>query len=79
MVTSGDVVLRFAHDLPILPKVDVLALGMAVDSEIAQHFGVFFARNDGSDDLSFCLQKPFAKKRSESSPVRGIASNRQGP
>ena len=42
MVTSGDVLLRFARELPPFPEVDVLGLGMWVAPERRKDFGVFF-------------------------------------
>lgn len=58
MVTSGDVLLRFAKDLPALPQVDVLGLGMWVKPELAKDFGVFFSPRSQPDELAFFLQKP---------------------
>ena len=43
MIASGDVLLRFARELPPFPDVDVLGLGMWVSPETAQDFGVFFS------------------------------------
>ena len=43
MITSGDVLLRFARELPPFPEVDVLGLGMWVAPEKAKDFGVFFS------------------------------------
>lgn len=58
MVTSGDVLLRFADPLPPFPKVDVLGLGMWVPAEVAEDFGVFFSRRQHPRELAFFLQKP---------------------
>lgn len=58
MVTSGDVLLRFATNLPPFPKVDVLGLGMWVPAETAKDFGVFFSPRQGPQELAFFLQKP---------------------
>jgi galactokinase/mevalonate kinase-like predicted kinase len=58
MIASGDVLLRFAPDLPPFPEVDVLGLGMWVPPETAQHFGVFFAPRHRPSELAFFLQKP---------------------
>ena len=58
LVASGDVLLRFAPDLPELPEADVLGLGMWVDAETASHFGVFFMARQTPDQLDFFLQKP---------------------
>ena len=58
MVTSGDVVLRFARELPAFPQVDVLGLGMWVAPEKAKDFGVFCAPRRRPTELAFFLQKP---------------------
>ncbi len=58
MVASGDVLLRFAPQLPAFPNVDVLGLGMWVTPEKAKDFGVFFAQRQRPEELAFFLQKP---------------------
>jgi galactokinase/mevalonate kinase-like predicted kinase len=58
MVTSGDVLLRYAPPLPPLPAVDVLALGLWVKPELATHHGVFFCPRRDPHRLAFFLQKP---------------------
>ena len=58
MVASGDVLLRFGHDLPPFPEVDVLGLGMWVTPETAKDFGVFFTPRDNPQQLALFLQKP---------------------
>ncbi len=58
MITSGDVLLRFADELPPFPQVDVLGLGMWLAPEKACGFGVFFAPRHQPSALSFFLQKP---------------------
>jgi galactokinase/mevalonate kinase-like predicted kinase len=58
MVTNGDVLLRGAAQLPALPDVDVLAIGLWVRAEQAQHHGVFFCPRQQPDRLAFFLQKP---------------------
>jgi galactokinase/mevalonate kinase-like predicted kinase len=58
MVTSGDVVLRFARELPVFPEVDVLGLGMWVAPEKAKDFGVFCSPRRRPTELAFFLQKP---------------------
>ena len=58
MITSGDVLLRFAPDLPPFPDVDVLGLGMWVPPETARNFGVFFCPRQHPGELAFFLQKP---------------------
>jgi galactokinase/mevalonate kinase-like predicted kinase len=62
MVTSGDVLLRFARELPPFPKVDVLGLGMWVAPETAKDFGVFISPRTRPTDLAFFLQKPAPEK-----------------
>jgi len=62
MITSGDVLLRFARELPPFPDVDVLGLGMWVAPETAQHFGVFCSPRDHQTELAFFLQKPSVAK-----------------
>ncbi|HXP63433.1 MAG TPA: bifunctional fucokinase/fucose-1-phosphate guanylyltransferase [Dongiaceae bacterium] len=58
MVTSGDVALRFARELPPFPEVDVLGLGMWVAPEKAKDFGVFCSPRSRPTELAFFLQKP---------------------
>ncbi len=62
LLTSGDVLLRFARELPPFPEVDVLGLGMRVAAEKAKDFGVFFSPRGQPTELAFFLQKPTAKK-----------------
>ena len=62
LITSGDVLLRFARELPPFPEVDVLGLGMWVAPEQAKHFGVFFSPRGQPTELAFFLQKPPAPK-----------------
>ncbi|HWQ91445.1 MAG TPA: L-fucokinase, partial [Clostridia bacterium] len=62
MITSGDVLLRFARELPAFPKVDVLGLGMRVAPEQAKDFGVFFSPRTQPAELAFFLQKPSAAR-----------------
>ena len=62
LVTSGDVLLRFARELPPFPDVDVLGLGMWVAPEKAKDFGVFFSPRRHPTELAFFLQKPPATK-----------------
>ena len=61
MVTSGDVLLRFARELPPFPSVDVLGLGMWVPAEKAKDFGVFVSPRNRPTELAFFLQKPSAE------------------
>ena len=54
MITSGDVLPRLGKELPPLPRVDVLGLGMWVNPEVAKDFGVFFSQqNFESSSRSF--------------------------
>lgn len=62
LITSGDVLLRFAPTLPPFPKVDVLGLGMWLEPEKAQDFGVFFSTRNQPGQLEFFLQKPSAAR-----------------
>jgi galactokinase/mevalonate kinase-like predicted kinase len=62
MVCSGDVLLRFAAELPPFPQVDVLGLGMWVTPEKAREFGVFFSPRRQPNELAFFLQKPEAAR-----------------
>jgi galactokinase/mevalonate kinase-like predicted kinase len=62
MITSGDVLLRFARELPPFPDVDVLGLGMWVAPEKAADFGVFFSPRHRPNEVAFFLQKPPAAK-----------------
>ena len=69
MVTSGDVLLRFARELPPFPEVDMLGLGMWLAPERACDFGVFCAPRGHPSQLAFFLQKPSAAK------IRQLAEN----
>jgi len=62
LVTSGDVLLRFARELPPFPDVDVVGLGMRVPPERAKDFGVFFSPRARPTELAFFLQKPTAAR-----------------
>ena len=62
LITSGNVLLRFARELPAFPDVDVLGLGMRVAPETAKDFGVFFSPRRQPTELAFFLQKPAASK-----------------
>jgi galactokinase/mevalonate kinase-like predicted kinase len=62
MITSGDMLLRFARRLPPFPAVDVLGLGMWMAPEKAKDFGVFFSPRSRPDELAFFLQKPSAAR-----------------
>lgn len=58
LITSGDVLLRFARQLPALPVVDVLCLGMWVKPEQARHHGVCCCPRARPHEMAFFLQKP---------------------
>jgi galactokinase/mevalonate kinase-like predicted kinase len=62
MIASGDVLLRFARELPRFPEVDVLGLGMWVAPEKAKDFGVFFSPRHRPTELAFFLQKPLVER-----------------
>ena len=62
MIASGDVLLRFSHNLPPFPQVDVLGLGMWVPPEKAKDFGVFVCPRQRPGELAFFLQKPTATR-----------------
>ncbi len=71
LVASGDVLLRFGVELPLFPEADIVCVGMRVDADIAQHFGVFFLESKQSDSLRYMLQKPSAatiREHSETHP-----------
>jgi galactokinase/mevalonate kinase-like predicted kinase len=69
LITSGDVLLRFARELSPFPDVDVLGLGMWVAPEKAQDFGVFVSPRRHPTQLAFFLQKPPASKIRELADV----------
>ncbi|MGA2555500.1 MAG: bifunctional fucokinase/fucose-1-phosphate guanylyltransferase [Verrucomicrobiota bacterium] len=62
MIASGDVLLRFARELPPFPQVDMLGLGLWLAPERACDFGVFCAPRGHPSQLAFFLQKPPASK-----------------
>ncbi len=62
LITSGDVLLRFARELPPFPEVDVLGLGMRVAPQKAKDFGVFFSPRGRPTEMAFFLQKPDAAR-----------------
>jgi galactokinase/mevalonate kinase-like predicted kinase len=68
MITSGDVLLRFARELPPFPQADVVGLGMWVAPEKAKDFGVFCSPRSRPNELAFFLQKPSAAKLRELGP-----------
>lgn len=65
MIASGDVLLRFAPEIPPLPPSDVVMLGMRVEPETASHFGVFFCSRERPGQLEFFLQKPSPRRIEE--------------
>ncbi len=69
MLASGDVILRGGNNWPAFPDVDVLALGLWVQPEQAQHFGVFFCPRAHPEQLAFVLQKPAPDR------IRELAAN----
>jgi galactokinase/mevalonate kinase-like predicted kinase len=69
MLASGDVLLRFAPELPPFPAVDVLGLGMWTTPPQAKDFGVFFTPRRRPTELAFFLQKPSPER------IGGLASD----
>ena len=65
MLASGDVLLRASGSWPALPRADVVALGLWIRPELAQHFGVLFCPRQRPDRLAFCLQKPAPERTRE--------------
>lgn len=65
MITSGDVLLRFGSNLPKLPEADIVALGMRVEPEQAEHFGVFFTGRELNGEINCFFQKPPAARITE--------------
>lgn len=62
MLVSGDTLMRVGQQLPPLPDVDVLGLGMWGTPEQAKDFGVFFTPRSNPQNLAFFLQKPSPAK-----------------
>lgn len=62
MVTCGDVLIRSPGQLPPLPDVDVLCLGLWVAAETATGHGVFFCSRSAPQSLSFFLHKPASER-----------------
>ena len=58
LIASGDVLIRSTGDLPELPEVDVLCMGIWVKPERVSKHGVFFIKRDNPNELAFALQKP---------------------
>ncbi|MHB0999821.1 MAG: bifunctional fucokinase/fucose-1-phosphate guanylyltransferase [Armatimonadota bacterium] len=68
MVTSGDVLLKFGRNIPAMSRSDIIAMGMSVSPQQAEHFGVFFTPHRGSQEVEFFLQKPPSDKIKEFIP-----------
>lgn len=62
MLVSGDTLIRLGRNVPALPDVDVLGLGMWGTPEHAKDFGVFFTPRNNPNEISFFLQKPSPAK-----------------
>jgi galactokinase/mevalonate kinase-like predicted kinase len=58
MLVSGDTLIRLPRELPPLPDVDVLGLGLWGTPEKAKDFGVFFTPRNNPNEFAFFLQKP---------------------
>lgn len=58
LITSGDVLIDPGPQLPALPAVDVLGLGLWVTPEEACRFGVFFSPRSAPGEWALFLQKP---------------------
>ena len=62
MIASGNVLLQLGPELPELPQVDVLGLGIWAKPEKAGEFGLFCCPRQRPSELSFFLQKPGTAK-----------------
>ncbi|RMG55587.1 MAG: bifunctional fucokinase/L-fucose-1-P-guanylyltransferase, partial [Bacteroidetes bacterium] len=58
LIASGDVLVRATGELPELPEVDVLCMGIWMKPEQVSHHGVYFMHRRQPDTLAFTLQKP---------------------
>lgn len=58
LIASGDVLVRATGELPPLPEVDVLCMGIWLKPEQVSHHGVYFMHRRQPDTLAFTLQKP---------------------
>ena len=58
LIASGDVYIRCSEHLPVIPKADVVCLGLWVDPNLAKNHGVFVSSRRSPDKLEFMLQKP---------------------
>lgn len=62
LIASGDVLLRCKSLPSKLPQADVVILTTWIDSSIATHHGVLFAKAQSPDVADFMLQKPSANE-----------------
>jgi len=58
LVASGDVLVWNEEELPALPEVDVLCVGLWSSPESASNHGVFFTPRSHPEQFEFMLQKP---------------------
>ncbi len=65
LVASGDVLVWNEEELPTLPEVDVLCVGLWGSPESASHHGVFFTPRSHPEQFEFMLQKPSPERIQE--------------
>ncbi len=70
LVASGDTLLRFSGLLGRLPEADVVILGVRLEPELAQRFGLLFMEPQGGR-LAFVEQKPEPRR------IRRLAAERK--
>jgi galactokinase/mevalonate kinase-like predicted kinase len=70
LVASGDTLLRFSGLLGRLPEADVVILGVRLEPELAQSFGLLFMEPQGGR-LAFVEQKPEPRR------IRRLAAERK--
>ena len=58
LIASGDVYIRCSEHLPMIPKADVVCLGLWVDPNLAKNHGVFVSSRKSPDKLEYMMQKP---------------------
>jgi galactokinase/mevalonate kinase-like predicted kinase len=58
LTARAHTLLRFGADLPPVPAVDILVMGMWMTPETARDFGVFFSPRQHPDQVEFFLQTP---------------------
>lgn len=58
LIASGDVLVRATGELPQMPEVDVLCMGIWMSPERVSHHGVYFMNRQSPETLAFTLQKP---------------------